>query len=203
MSGFDWQTASAPIDELVILPSVIGSQLLPPSVVFHAPPPVAPNQYSFGPGVAAAGRNGSAATRGPDAAPAHAAVEARIDGAARLRRSAAHTQVQAVPARAAADRRQDDDRLKVVMRLSEWKTRLVRLRRSFSLAQRRPRLVLVVNGQRCRSRASTAMPSDVQQEDAHPPDERQGHARGAAEPDAVVRSSPSPSHLRRAGMGRT
>jgi hypothetical protein len=39
---------SEPIDEVVILPSVIGSQLLPPSVVFHAPPPVAPNQYSFG-----------------------------------------------------------------------------------------------------------------------------------------------------------
>src|SRR4029079_15817263 len=36
------------IDEVVILPSVIGFQVVPPSVVFHAPPPVAPNQYSFG-----------------------------------------------------------------------------------------------------------------------------------------------------------
>ncbi len=42
------QTASEPIDEVVILPSVIGAQLEPPSVVFHAPPPVAPNQYSSG-----------------------------------------------------------------------------------------------------------------------------------------------------------
>src|SRR5918994_110525 len=47
-SGFDWQTASEPIDEVLILPSVIGAQFEPPSVVFHAPPPVAPNQYSSG-----------------------------------------------------------------------------------------------------------------------------------------------------------
>src|SRR5688572_14860395 len=47
-SGFDWQTASEPIDEVSILPSVIGVQFEPPSVVFHAPPPVAPNQYSRG-----------------------------------------------------------------------------------------------------------------------------------------------------------
>ena len=37
-----------PIDDIVILPSVIGFQVVPPSVVFHAPPPVAPNQYSLG-----------------------------------------------------------------------------------------------------------------------------------------------------------
>src|SRR4051812_18947797 len=37
-----------PTDDMVILPSVIGAQVVPPSVVFHAPPPVAPNQYSLG-----------------------------------------------------------------------------------------------------------------------------------------------------------
>src|SRR6187431_3289930 len=37
-----------PIDDIVILPSVIGFHVVPPSVDFHAPPPVAPNQYSFG-----------------------------------------------------------------------------------------------------------------------------------------------------------
>ena len=31
-----------------IFPSVIGAQVVPPSVVFHAPPPVVPNQYSLG-----------------------------------------------------------------------------------------------------------------------------------------------------------
>jgi hypothetical protein len=30
------------------LPSVIGCQLVPPSVVFHRPPPAAANQYSLG-----------------------------------------------------------------------------------------------------------------------------------------------------------
>src|SRR6187397_718415 len=37
-----------PIDDIVILPSVIGFHVVPPSVDFQAPPPVAPNQYSFG-----------------------------------------------------------------------------------------------------------------------------------------------------------
>src|SRR5688572_5233263 len=38
----------APMDEEVILPSVIAVHVVPPSVDFHAPPPTAPNQYSFG-----------------------------------------------------------------------------------------------------------------------------------------------------------
>src|SRR6185503_2799371 len=37
-----------PTEDMVILPSVIGFHVVPPSVDFHAPPPVAPNQYSFG-----------------------------------------------------------------------------------------------------------------------------------------------------------
>src|SRR5213075_241546 len=37
-----------PTDDIVSLPSVIGFQVVPPSVVFHSPPPVAPNQYSSG-----------------------------------------------------------------------------------------------------------------------------------------------------------
>src|SRR6185436_16635180 len=37
-----------PIDDIVILPSVIGVHVVPLSVLFHAPPPVAPNQYSLG-----------------------------------------------------------------------------------------------------------------------------------------------------------
>src|SRR5215203_5719124 len=47
-SGFEGQMPTEPIDDMVILPSVIGFQVVPPSVLFHAPPPVAPNQYSFG-----------------------------------------------------------------------------------------------------------------------------------------------------------
>src|SRR5215208_1985722 len=37
-----------PTEDIVILPSVIAFHVVPPSVVFQAPPPVAPNQYSFG-----------------------------------------------------------------------------------------------------------------------------------------------------------
>src|SRR5688572_5396457 len=48
MSGLDSHTATAPTDELVILPSVTGSHVVPPSVVFQSPPPVAPKQYSNG-----------------------------------------------------------------------------------------------------------------------------------------------------------
>src|SRR4051794_29188321 len=47
-SGLASQTATAPTDELVSARSVIGRQVVPPSVVFQRPPPVAPNQYSSG-----------------------------------------------------------------------------------------------------------------------------------------------------------
>src|SRR5262245_34191963 len=48
MSGFDSDTATAPTDELPICPSVTGAQVVPPSVVFHSPPPVAPKYASRG-----------------------------------------------------------------------------------------------------------------------------------------------------------
>ncbi len=38
----------AATEEASIFPSVIGLHVWPPSVVFHRPPPAAPNQYSFG-----------------------------------------------------------------------------------------------------------------------------------------------------------
>jgi hypothetical protein len=41
MFGFDRATASAPIDE-TLKSSKIGSQLIPPSVVFQIPPDAAP-----------------------------------------------------------------------------------------------------------------------------------------------------------------
>jgi len=41
-SGFDSETATAPTDALVSWLSVIGAQVVPPSVVFQRPPPVAP-----------------------------------------------------------------------------------------------------------------------------------------------------------------
>src|SRR6059058_6105702 len=47
-SGLASQTATAPTDELVSARSVIARQVVPPSVVFQRPPPVAPNQYSSG-----------------------------------------------------------------------------------------------------------------------------------------------------------
>ncbi len=47
-SGLDSLTATAPTDALVILPSVTGDQLSPPSVVFQRPPPVAPKYASLG-----------------------------------------------------------------------------------------------------------------------------------------------------------
>ena len=48
MSGFDSETATAPTDALVIWPSVIGVHVVPPSVVFQSPPPVAPKYPTFG-----------------------------------------------------------------------------------------------------------------------------------------------------------
>jgi hypothetical protein len=42
ISGFVSATATAPTDELVTLPSVTGYHSVPPSSVFHKPPPVAP-----------------------------------------------------------------------------------------------------------------------------------------------------------------
>ena len=42
MSGLDGATATAPTEELAIWPSVTGFQVVPPSVVFQSPPPVAP-----------------------------------------------------------------------------------------------------------------------------------------------------------------
>src|SRR5919109_375961 len=47
-SGFAGHTVTAPTDELEICPSVTGAHSVPPSVVFHSPPPVAPKKYSFG-----------------------------------------------------------------------------------------------------------------------------------------------------------
>src|SRR6059058_3242612 len=47
-SGFDSETATAPTEELLILPSVTGVHVSPPSVVFHSPPPVAPKYASRG-----------------------------------------------------------------------------------------------------------------------------------------------------------
>src|SRR3954471_19620912 len=47
-SGLVSATATAPMDELLICPSVTGAHSVPPSVVFHNPPPVAPKKYSFG-----------------------------------------------------------------------------------------------------------------------------------------------------------
>src|SRR6478609_844309 len=41
-SGFDSDTATAPTDELLIWPSVMGAHFIPPSVVFQRPPPTAP-----------------------------------------------------------------------------------------------------------------------------------------------------------------
>ncbi len=42
MSGLVSETATAPTDALWIWPSVTGAQVVPPSVVFQRPPPVAP-----------------------------------------------------------------------------------------------------------------------------------------------------------------
>jgi hypothetical protein len=42
ISGFDSETATAPTEELWICPSVTGTHVSPPSVVFHRPPPVWP-----------------------------------------------------------------------------------------------------------------------------------------------------------------
>jgi hypothetical protein len=47
-SGFASHCPIAPTDELVKCVSDIGRQVVPPSVLFHTPPPVAPNQYSNG-----------------------------------------------------------------------------------------------------------------------------------------------------------
>src|SRR6476619_2543554 len=47
-SGFDSDTATAPTDALFTWPSVTGVQLMPPSVVFHSPPPTAPKYASRG-----------------------------------------------------------------------------------------------------------------------------------------------------------
>jgi len=47
MSGFDSLTPIAPIVPPKYL-SVTGSQLAPPSVVLNTPPPVVPNQNSYG-----------------------------------------------------------------------------------------------------------------------------------------------------------
>jgi hypothetical protein len=42
MSGFDSETASAPGDDVFRNWSAVGFQVMPASVVFHSPPPVAP-----------------------------------------------------------------------------------------------------------------------------------------------------------------
>ena len=41
-SGFDSATATAPTDEVFKNLSATGFQVVPPSAVFHRPPPVAP-----------------------------------------------------------------------------------------------------------------------------------------------------------------
>src|SRR5262245_36267112 len=48
MSGLEGDTAMAPTEELAICPSVTGVHDVPPSMVFHRPPPVAPKKYSNG-----------------------------------------------------------------------------------------------------------------------------------------------------------
>src|SRR5262245_34440996 len=47
MSGLDSLTATAPTEEVLICPSVTGAHVVPPSIVFHNPPPVAPKYASF------------------------------------------------------------------------------------------------------------------------------------------------------------
>src|SRR5262252_4689732 len=47
-SGRVSETATAPTDELLIWPSVTGAHFMPPSVVFHRPPPTAPKYASRG-----------------------------------------------------------------------------------------------------------------------------------------------------------
>src|SRR4029079_13639515 len=47
-SGRDSETATAPTDELVSWPSVTGAHFMPPSVVFHRPPPTARKYASLG-----------------------------------------------------------------------------------------------------------------------------------------------------------
>src|SRR5687767_8040595 len=47
-SGFCSHTPIEPTDELVKWRSLMARQVVPPSVVFQTPPPVAPNQYSLG-----------------------------------------------------------------------------------------------------------------------------------------------------------
>src|SRR6266550_3785662 len=46
--GSDSATATAPTDALLTWPSVTGTQVSPPSVVFQRPPPVAPKYPTLG-----------------------------------------------------------------------------------------------------------------------------------------------------------
>src|SRR5215468_5411593 len=48
VSGRDSETATAPTEELPITPSVTGAHFIPPSIVFHNPPPTAPKYASRG-----------------------------------------------------------------------------------------------------------------------------------------------------------
>src|SRR4051812_24856811 len=48
VSGRDSDTATAPTDELVSWPSVVGAHVMPPLIVFHNPPPLAPKYATFG-----------------------------------------------------------------------------------------------------------------------------------------------------------
>src|SRR5579864_8822392 len=48
MSGLVSDTATAPTEELLSCPSVTTAQVIPPSVVFQRPPPVAPKYASLG-----------------------------------------------------------------------------------------------------------------------------------------------------------
>src|SRR6476661_7645356 len=48
MSGLDSETATAPTDELCTWPSVTGTHVVPPLVVFQSPPPVCAEYASFG-----------------------------------------------------------------------------------------------------------------------------------------------------------
>ena len=68
-SGLESETATAPTDELWTWPSVTGSQVAPPSTVFHSPPPVWPEYASFGRPFTPATASARPRAVGPDASP--------------------------------------------------------------------------------------------------------------------------------------
>ena len=69
-----------PIDDIVILPSVIGFHVVPPSVDLPGAAAGGAEPAFVRPRVAAFGGNRSPAARRPNVPPPHAAVQAWIDG---------------------------------------------------------------------------------------------------------------------------